>query len=235
MRDDGAGLNYEGLRKKAISVGLISESAPLSKSDIVDLLFQSGVSTATTVTDISGRGVGMDVVKRAVVDVGGKIEVDSTPGAGTTFTVTVPRNASTQIFDGYMVRCFSGESYVLPLGQVVEAFGILPAEVSGIVGKEKIVNRKGNVFPLHELDSLFGSAAIFPNPDQPVNKMGVVIEIRGKKTVLAVKEIIGIQKVVCKQVEGSMLDNEFFDGASISGTGHVSMIINVEKLLGKYL
>ena len=231
IQDDGAGLNYEGLQQKAINLGLITKTDQLSKNDIIDLIFQSGVSTAQTVTDISGRGVGMDIVKRAVSDAGGKIVITSTPGVGTIFTVSIPRNASTQIIDGYMVRSFSDDMYVFPLCSVIEAFNILPDQICGIAGKGKVLNRRGTVLPLHALDNLLGSKTNTFNTDSDSNKMGVLIEIRGNKTVIAVKEIDGIQKVVCKQVEGSLLDNELFDGAAISGAGRVSMIVNMERLL----
>jgi two-component system chemotaxis sensor kinase CheA len=231
IKDDGAGLNHDGLLKKAIALGLVAPNAQLSQKDIVDLLFQSGVSTATTVTDVSGRGVGMDVVKRAVVDAGGKIDITSAAGSGTTFTVTLPRNASTQIFDGYMVRSFSNDLYVLPIGSVIEAFRIVPEELSSIVGKGQVVNRRHAVFPLHTLDTLLGLEKTRQNRNACSSEMGVLVELRGEKMIVAVKEIVGIQKVVCKPVEGGILDNELFDGAAISGTGHVSMIINMEKLL----
>jgi two-component system chemotaxis sensor kinase CheA len=231
IQDDGAGLNYEGLRKKAIVLGLAVREAQLSQSDIVDLLFQSGVSTAETVTDVSGRGVGMDVVKRAVVGAGGTIEVTSTPGAGTTFVVSVPRNASTQIIDGYMVRSSSLDVYVLPLAFVVEAFKIQPEEITGIPGAGSVITRRGSVFPVHSLDTLLDREDSSRNDSTETVDMGVLVDIRGRKSVISVNEIIGIQKVVCKPVEGALLDNALFDGAAISGDGHVSMIINMEKML----
>ncbi len=226
ITDDGAGLNYEGLQKKAVGLGIVAANTQLSKSQIVDLLFMSGVSTATVVTDVSGRGVGMDVVKRAIDSAGGKIDVVSVPGKGTTFTVSVPRNASTQILDGYSVRSFSGDVYVLPIDCVVEAFNISPNEVSTVTGKGKIISRRNLVFAVYTLDNLLG----IPAESQDIT-MGVLIEFKGKKAVIAVKEIMGIQKVVCKPVEGNVLDNELYEGAAISGTGYVSMIVNMENLL----
>jgi two-component system chemotaxis sensor kinase CheA len=231
LSDDGAGLDYDGLQRKAVALGLIAENARLTQNDVVELLFQSGVSTAKVVTDVSGRGVGMDVVKRAIVEAGGKIEVTSDKGTGSKFIVSVPRNASTQILDGYMVRSFQDGIYVLPLNVVVEAFAILPHEITGIAGKGKVLNRRGKVVALHDLDALLGQRVnIFENGPE-VQMMGVIVTIKGKSTALAVREIVGIQKVVCKQLEGVEIDKEIFDGAAISGTGHVSMIVNVERLL----
>lgn len=230
IKDDGAGINYDALQKKALSLGIVEKNATLSQNDIIDLLFQSGVSTASQVTEISGRGVGMDIVKRAVIDAGGRIEVSSIPDTGTTFTVSVPRNASTQIFDGYMVRSFSEEMYVLPLGNVVEAFSIQEKEISSVAEIGKVLSRRGAVFPLHSLDSLLGFK-VESDTSKVSDLMGVLIELKGKKVVLSVKNIVGIQKVVSKPIEGSILDNELFDGAAISGTGNISMILNIEKLL----
>jgi two-component system, chemotaxis family, sensor kinase CheA len=227
ISDDGAGLNYEGLRKKAVELGMISAAAQLSTNDTIELLFQSGVSTASLVTEISGRGVGMDVVKRAITETGGKIDVKSKAGAGTTFTVMLPRNASTQIIDGYIVQGYSMEMYVLPLGFVIEAFNILPRDISSIAGKTKMISRHGATFPMHMLDNLLGSS--FVETDDA--RMGVLVQIKGKKKVLIVKDIIGIQKVVCKQVEGALFDGGLFQGASVNGAGRVLMIVNMEKLL----
>jgi len=231
VQDDGAGLDYTALQQKAVSLGVIGQNVKLTNAGIVELLFKSGVSTARVVTDVSGRGVGMDVVKRAITDAGGKIEVASTPGQGSLFTISVPRNASTQILDGYMVRSFAKETYILPLGCVIEAFRILPTEISGVPGNAKILTRRGAVFPLHTLDSLFGTDAPLSSTGIASEAMGVEVEWKSTKYVLAVKEVLGIQKVVCKPVEGDMLAHGLFDGAAISGTGQVSMIVNIENLL----
>jgi two-component system chemotaxis sensor kinase CheA len=230
VSDDGAGLDYEGLRKKAVGLGIVADTAQLSKSDIVELLFRSGITTAAVVTDVSGRGVGMDVVKRAIVEAGGRIDVSSTPGSGTAFTVSLPRNASTQIIDGYVVQSFSEESYVLPLGFVLEAFDFLPGDVSGVAGGRALM-RRGSVYPLHDIDSLLGDRADRRCETADGCRKGVLLDVKGAKTVISVKEIIGIQKVVCKPVEGDLVEETIFDGAAISGTGKVFMIVNPEKLL----
>lgn len=232
ISDDGAGLNHDGLRAKAVELGFIAEGAVLTTTNVIDLLFMSGVSTARNVTEISGRGVGMDVVKQAIIGAGGKIEIDSEPGKGSTFTVAVPRNASTQILDGYVVSSFCSENYVLPLSNVIEAFTIHPGDISPVGGKGEMVIRRSTAYPVQTIDRLIGA-----NVDQccaaAVHEevMGILVELKGIRTVIAVKKIVGIQKVVCKPVDSTMLGNDFFDGAAISGTGMVSMIVNMEKLL----
>lgn len=232
VQDDGAGLNLEALQKKGVELGLVAAGTPLAQSEVVDLLFSSGVSTAAAVTDVSGRGVGMDVVKRAIGEAGGKIEVESAPAQGTTFTITLPRNASTQIVDGYLVSSFSGELYVLALDSVVEAFRVEHHARETVAGKGEFVTRHGHVYPFCTLDSLLhGSASRVARTTDRV--MGVHIDVKGDARVVAVADIVGIQKVVCKQIEGDIARGDLFSGAAVSGTGHVSMIINMEKLFSR--
>lgn len=234
ITDDGAGLDYDSLKNKALSLGLIGEDGNLTKRDITNLLFHSGVSTAKKVTDVSGRGVGMDVVKRAVEDVGGHIDVNSTTGQGSTFTLSLPRNASTQIIDGYIVRSDSGETYVLPLASVVEAFSVLSHEISDVVGKGKVVSRRGQIYPLISLDDIIGNSGNKHSDDINDNIMVVLLNLKGRQIALAIKEVIGIQKVVNKPVEGKLIDDSLFEGAAVSGTGGISLIINEEMLFREY-
>jgi two-component system chemotaxis sensor kinase CheA len=233
VQDDGEGLNYAGLQKKAEQLGLVPPGASLETAEIIELIFRSGVSTAREVTDVSGRGVGMDVVKRAVTDAGGRITVESIAGRGVTFTIAVPRNASTQILDGYMVRSFSGAVYIFPLGAVVEAFRIVPEDITGVIGQGRAITRRGTIVPLYTIDSLLEAGDPVATDSDVQDTMGVLLTIKGVSAVITVREVLGIQKVVSKPVEGSVLDNEMFTGAAISGIGHVSMIVNLEKLLGR--
>jgi two-component system chemotaxis sensor kinase CheA len=229
VKDDGAGLNYAGIKKKAIEIGIIKNEEELSTDQITDLLFYSGVSTAQEVTDISGRGVGMDVVKKAITGAAGKIEVQST-NCGTTFIITLPRNASTQIMDGYVVESFTGEVYVIPLSNVIEAFRIEPDQINSVAGKGTTIQRRGGLNPLYILDRLLGFDSTDEDPKKRGRCMGVLVETKKGKSVIAVKEIVGIQKVVSKKIEGGLLKSTQFDGAAVSGTGHIYMIVNVEKL-----
>jgi two-component system chemotaxis sensor kinase CheA len=231
VKDDGAGLNHAGIKKKAVELGIIKNDEELSTDQITDLLFYSGVSTAQEVTDISGRGVGMDVVKKAITGAAGKIEVQSLPNCGTTFTITLPRNASTQIMDGYVVESFVGEVYVIPLSNVIEAFRIEPDQINSVAGKGTTIQRRSGLNPLYILDTLLGFGST-GDPRKKGRCMGVLVETKKGKSVIAVKEIVGIQKVVSKKIEGGLLKSTQFDGAAVSGTGHIYMIVNVEKMLG---
>lgn len=230
VKDDGAGLNYAGIKKKAIELGIVKNDEEIDTDQITDLLFYSGVSTAQEVTDISGRGVGMDVVKKAISSAGGKIEVQSIVNSGTTFIITLPRNASTQIMDGYVVESFTGEVYVVPLSNVIEAFRIEPDQINSVAGKGTTIQRRGGLNPLYILDNLLGFGSADEDPKKKGRSMGVLVETKKGKSVIAVKEIIGIQKVVSKKIEGGLLKSTQFDGAAVSGTGHIYMIVNVEKL-----
>jgi two-component system chemotaxis sensor kinase CheA len=230
VQDDGAGLNYEGIQKKAAELGIIEKGSQVSTDQITELLFYSGVSTATEVTDISGRGVGMDIVKKAIVDAGGKIEVSSEKDKGTTFTISLPKNASTQIMDGYVVESFSGEIFVVPLNNVIEAFKIEPEQVNKVAGKGEMVQRRGGLNPLYLIDKLLGFDSTDYKKKEFNSCMGVLVETKNIRSVIGVKEIIGIQKVVSKKIEGGLLKSTQFDGAAVSGTGQIYMIVNVEKL-----
>jgi two-component system chemotaxis sensor kinase CheA len=230
VQDDGAGLNYEGIQKKAAELGIIEKNSPVSTDQITELLFYSGVSTATEVTDISGRGVGMDIVKKAITDAGGKIEVSSEKDKGTTFIISLPKNASTQIMDGYVVESFAGEIFVVPLNNVIEAFKIEPEQVNKVAGKGEMIQRRGGLNPLYLIDNLLGFESTDYKKKELNNCMGVLVETKNIRSVIAVKDIIGIQKVVSKKIEGGLLKSTQFDGAAVSGTGQIYMIVNVEKL-----
>lgn len=228
ISDDGAGLNYAKLTQKALDLGIISHDHSLSDDEITELLFSSGVSTAETVTDVSGRGVGMDVVKKAIDNAGGKITVTTKENQGTTFTITLPQNASTQIIDGYIIRSFSNEEFVLPLSVVSEAFSINKNEITTVTGKGRIVTRRGIAFPLFNIDKSLG---ILTSQNNEENCMIVICELKNKNIALEVKEAIGIQKIVKKDVENNLLEQSLFEGAAVNGKGQIMLIINKDSLM----
>ncbi len=224
VSDDGAGLDFNALNNKALENGLIKPGEKISHDATIDLLFTSGISTAEKVTDISGRGVGMDVAKQAIEQAGGKISVQSEKGKGTTFMISLPRSASTQIIDGYMVRSFEGLDYILPLNIVVEAFAPLPGDISSVVGKGRVVTRRKTAYPLFVIDNILeGTDTYRPAED---SGMAVLLNLSGKHIALAVHEAIGIQKIVKKPVKGDFFDDTIFEGASVGGTGSVTLIIS---------
>ncbi|MFP4163908.1 MAG: chemotaxis protein CheA [Chitinispirillaceae bacterium] len=228
IADDGAGLNYEALSMKAVEAGLIKPGEKMSRESVINTLFASGVSTAEKITDISGRGVGMDVVRKSVEQAGGKITVESERGKGSTFTITLPRNASTQIMDGYVVRSFEGQEYVLPLNLIVEAFAPRPEDITSVAGKGRMVTRRGMVYPFIRIDSILEDV----DRKNPVygSEMAVLLDVSGKIVALSVREAVGIQKIVKKAIKGDFMNRTAFEGASVSGTGRVTLLIGEETL-----
>ena len=157
IRDDGAGLNLEAIQKKALELNLIKEGAKLEEQDIVNMIFSSGVSTAEKVTDISGRGVGMDVVRRAIEQAGGNIGVSTEAGFGSTFSISLPKGVTTQIVGGYLVSC--GEhTYVLPMDRVRETFRAKESDLKTVSGSGRCVVRREQVIPVAELNERLGGA-----------------------------------------------------------------------------
>lgn len=223
--DDGRGLNLEGLRQKALSMELIKEGEQLSEEATIDLIFSSGVSTAEAITDVSGRGVGMDVVKRAIEGCGGAIHVHSLYGQGCRFSILLPRNVTTQIIDGYVVGSGSGETYIFPLSTVVESFSFNSVEVTDVAERGKLLKRRDSVYPLFFLDDILEVAK------EPVQKGLVVLFTHGhQKCCIVVSDIIGIQKVVKKDIDGTSIKTPLFDGAAITGSNKISMVLNPEYL-----
>ena len=236
VRDDGSGLDYDAIKRKAVSLGLIASGDALTNEMVTDLIFASGVSTAKTVSDVSGRGVGMDVVKRAVESAKGRISIVSVKGKGCTFSVSLPRSVSTRILDGYLIRTDGGEVYVLPMGSVVEAFSAEKEGLSTVSGKGKMVLRHGKLMPVVALgEKLAGTRAAGRASGRRENtgeKMTMVCVKAGKNMcALAVDGILGVQKIVVKPVRGLAVENDLFDGAATLGDGGVAMILSESGLV----
>jgi two-component system chemotaxis sensor kinase CheA len=224
--DDGAGINLDAIRKKAESLGLVAVGAQMGQDDVLKLLFASGVSTAKKVTDISGRGVGMDIVRQNVVKLGGKISIDNRPGAGVTFSIVVPKNIGTQIINGFMVRVDT-ENFILPLENIVESFNAVEKDFTSVVGRGGCVMRRGAILPFMYLADIFG----FQRP--VLNGKGVtVVAIKhgDARFGLGIDEILGLQQIVLKPVSGLNQDNPLFAGAAITGSGRVAMIVDLERV-----
>ena len=185
--DDGGGLNLDAIRKKAVDMEIVDPSEALTDQHIVDLIFSSGISTAESVTDISGRGVGMDVVKRNIEGSGGKISVQTEDGRGSSFTVSLPKSVSTQIIDGFLVVA-RGESYLLQMSEVVESFSPSEVDINTIGGVGENIVRRGEVYSIVRLNNVLEK-----KDDQSEIDHGVfvMINVKGEKTVLWVDDIEG--------------------------------------------
>ena len=227
VQDDGAGINYEAIQAKGVSLGLVKQGEAMTDKQVVDLLFAAGVSTAKEVTDVSGRGVGMDVVKRAIDEGGGSIDVHTVQGKGSTFTVKMPKSVTTQIMDGFLVRV-AESTYVLPMKNVLDASRIEPDDIHTVSGKGQCVQHQGNLCPVFYLaDILGGSDETTGNGEA---RIMIALSAVSKKLGLIVDEAVGIQQVVVRKIEGVSVDSDVVSGGALMGDGNVALILDVESL-----
>ncbi|MCP3927133.1 MAG: chemotaxis protein CheA [Desulfobacterales bacterium] len=233
--DDGKGLDYEAITRKAKEIGLITDNQKLNNDAIVDLLFMSGVSTAEEVSDISGRGVGMDVVKTNVEAAGGSIRISSEQGKGSTFSITLPTSVSTQIMDGFLVKS-GGETYVMPVEVIGESFEMRNEDISTVEGKGELIMRRNELLSMVRLnrDLRCNDSEIKQNVnssrDMFTENIAISINYADKKYALCVDEIVGVHKVVVRDIVGLKVDKIKFDGAAVLGDGSVAMIIGSDGL-----
>ncbi len=226
--DDGAGLNLDALKKKGESLGLLSSGKSISDEEIVQLIFLPGVSTAQKVTEISGRGVGMDVVRQNVEKAGGKIKIINFPGKGAEFTILAPKNVGTQIINGFIIR-IAEENFILPLETITEAFNAKKEDFLNIANKGVCVMRRGEALPFRFLSDIFG----YPSSQEYhtfIDSAVVTVDFKGESRAFGVDEILGIQQIVVKSVTGLNADKTLFAGAAVTGNGKVAMILDMEKV-----
>ncbi|MFM7519655.1 MAG: chemotaxis protein CheA [Planctomycetota bacterium] len=230
IADDGRGLSPERIRRKAEERGIVSSTAVLDRREILELIFAPGFSTAETVTDLSGRGVGMDVVRRTIAGLRGKIEIDSSVGSGTTFTLSVPLTLA--IIEGLLVGV-AGERYVIPTLSVRESFRLQPGMVSTVHGRGEMVMVHGRLMPLLRLRGRLGTAAEATASRAAGADDGVVVvvEAGADARCLLVDELIGKQEVVIKDLGEIFRDRTDFAGAAILGNGRVGLILDVAALV----
>jgi len=224
VSDDGGGLNRERILSKAKENGL-PVSDGMSDSDVWQLIFAPGFSTAEVVTDVSGRGVGMDVVKRNITTMGGVVDIRSAKGFGTTITISLPLTLA--ILDGMSIKV-GEEVYILPLGYVTESLQPEPGDVKEISGQGKVIKVRGDYLPLIPLYQIFGIVPTFTESSEGIV---VILESDGKKAALFVDDLVGQQQVVVKNLESNYRKVMGISGATILGDGGVSLIIDVAALL----
>jgi len=224
VADDGGGLNRERILAKAKENGL-AVSDNMSDADVWQLIFAPGFSTAEIVTDVSGRGVGMDVVKRNIQALGGTIDIRSARGFGTTILISLPLTLA--ILDGMSIRS-GDEIYILPLGFVVESLQPARADVKEIHGQGRVVKVRGEYLPLIPLYQMFN---IEPRLTDPCEGILVILEAEGRKAALFVDELVGQQQVVVKNLEANYRKVAGISGATILGDGGVALILDVAALL----
>ena len=226
VSDDGRGLDRARILAKAAERGLVVSDA-MSDADVWQLIFHPGLSTADSITDVSGRGVGMDVVKQNIVSLGGVVEIDSRPGRGMRVRIRLPLTLA--ILDGMSVAVGS-ETFILPLAYVIEALQPSRDDVRSIGGRSRVLRVRDEHLPLLPLADLFG---VERRPDAAVEADGlvVVLESEGRKLALEVDELVGQQQVVVKSIESNYRRVEGISGATILGDGRVALIVDVGGLV----
>ncbi|MTV49424.1 hypothetical protein GJ688_10590 [Heliobacillus mobilis] len=225
VADDGKGIDEQKVLAKARKLGLVREDQSLSRQEIFDLLFAPGFSTAEKVTDVSGRGVGMDVVKRAISGLNGIIETQSEIGQGTTFSLQLPITLA--IIQGLLVKV-EGETMIIPLDNVLESFQLREGEVESIGGKE-VFTVRGRVVPLLRLQS----AMQIPRDSEKMRRKYrsvVMVGLAERRLGLEVDALLGKKEIVIKAIHAPWLNLDKFAGATILGDGRVSLILNIGSL-----
>lgn len=225
IRDDGRGLNREKIRAKAIANKLIGELDPLTDDQIQDLIFQPGFSTADQVTDVSGRGVGMDVVRRNINELNGSIDVHSVEGEGSTFTIRLPLTLA--ILDGQLVQV-GDQTYIIPLVSIVESLQPRLSLVNHVAGGCDVFRLRNEYIPIIHLAEIFG---ITPRNRQLEKSLLVVVETGLSKVALVVDDLLGQQQVVIKSMEANYQKVEGVSGATILGDGTVSLILDITDIV----
>ncbi|WP_337236227.1 chemotaxis protein CheA [Proteus faecis] len=223
VTDDGAGLNRERILKKAISSGLaVSEN--MSNEEVAMLIFAPGFSTAEVVTDVSGRGVGMDVVKRNIQEMGGQIQISFEVGKGTRIRILLPLTLA--ILDGMSVKVHD-EVFILPLGTVVSSLQPEEDDIYPLAGDEKLLQVRGEYLPLIELHRTFNIEGAQTDITQAI---AVIVQSAGRRYALLVDQLVGQHQVVVKNIESNYRKVPGISAATIMGDGSVALILDVPEL-----
>lgn len=225
IKDDGNGLNRERLLQKGREKGIVKPNDIPSDKEIYDLIFAAGFSTAEVVSDVSGRGVGMDVVRRNIEKLRGKVDIDTVAGQGTTFTIYLPLTLA--IIDG-MIVSVGAERYIIPTLSVRESFRPRAEMISTVHERGEMVNVRGRLCPLLRLYRYFDQA---PKVTNPTDGIVVVVESGAQTRCLMVDDLIGKQEVVIKSLGGALRQNPSLAGGAVLGDGRVGLILNVDSLV----
>jgi two-component system chemotaxis sensor kinase CheA len=224
INDDGAGLNEDKILKKSIERGLVQEGENLSPEKIHELIFLPGFSTADVISDVSGRGVGMDVVRRNIHSLGGSVEVRSQKGKGSTFTIRLPLTLA--IMDGQAIQV-AGQKFILPLISIVESVEVKPGTVKRVNGKGELYTLRDEYIPIIRLYDVFN---LEPEIEQLEEGLLVIVEFEDKKVGLFVDELLAQQQVVIKSLETNYRKVMGVAGATILGDGTVALILDIAGL-----
>jgi two-component system chemotaxis sensor kinase CheA len=223
VSEDGAGLKREKILEKAKSKGLIPQDAELTDSQVNELIFLPGFSTADQATDVSGRGVGMDVVRRNIEELGGTVEIRSEEGKGSRFIINLPLTLA--IVDGQTISV-DGESYIVPLTAIVESLQLRPGMIQPVVGRGEVLSFRGEYLPVLRLREIFGRGS----SQRQGSGLVMVVEGDGRRVGICVDELLGQQQVVVKTLETNYHRVDGVAGATILGDGSVALILDIAGL-----
>lgn len=225
VRDDGAGINTEKIKKKAIEKGVITEeqAARMTDKDIIDILFMPSFSTSENVTDVSGRGVGLDVVKTKIEALGGDIEAKTKEGQGSNFIIRLPLTLA--IIQALMVK-ISDEKYALPLGNIQTVENIFHKDIKKVNGKE-VLNLRGDVIPIIRLGEILDC----PKVEDREQVLVVVVKKGERYAGMVVDELIGQLEIVISSIGKYIKNHRIISGATILGNGEVALILDVNSLI----
>ena len=224
IKDDGRGIDPDVILKKALEKGIASSEEEYSKDEILNFLFAPGFSTAAEITDVSGRGVGLDVVRQSIEGIKGKIQIDSTMGEGSTFKIILPLTLA--IIDGLSVRV-KDEIFIVPTLTVVESFRAKAGEIQTAKNKGEFINFRGDILPVLKLGRLLE----IDDEDISVEETTLIcIEHERGRYVLQVNELLGRQQVVIKSLSKRLAQVKEISGAAIMGSGDIALILNTEGI-----
>lgn len=224
ISDDGRGLNAQKIFRKAVERGLVTEDTQMSEADIYQLIFAPGFSTAEKITDISGRGVGMDVVRKHVETLRGHIQIESELGKGTTFYIHLPLTLA--IIEG-LVIVVGDHRYIIPVFSVREMLRPTPEMLVRVQGTEEMILMRGNLYPLVRLHRRFG---ITPRSEDLCQGLVVVCEGAGRQFCLHIDDLVGRQEVVIKSLGESFSDKSGLTGCAILGDGRIGLILDMTQI-----
>ena len=226
VRDDGAGINIEKVKNKAIDSGAITpeQAENMTDKEVIDLLFRPSFSTAEKITDVSGRGVGLDVVKTKIEELGGNIECKSVLGEGSSFIIRLPLTLA--IIQALMVE-LGTEKYAIPLGNIQTIEDVLVSDVKYVQTKE-VINLRGTVIPLIRLDQILD---VEPVGEENENLTVVIVKKGDKLAGLVVDNLIGQQEIVIKSIGNYINCSKMIGGATILGDGEIALILEVNSLV----
>jgi two-component system, chemotaxis family, sensor kinase CheA len=225
--DDGKGLNKDRIVKKAVQNGILTQEQgdTISDADAYKLIFAAGLSTAEKVTAISGRGVGMDVVKQNIEKLRGRVEIASTPGKGSMFTIRLPLTLA--VIDGLVVKV-GDQKYIIPILSIEQSLRPSPEMLSTVQSRGEIVTVRGSILPLVRLHSVFG---VTPRTTDPSEALVVIVQDNDRRACFLVDELLGQEQVVIKSLGEGMGEIRGISGGAVLGDGNVSLILDVPGII----